>query len=367
MSKIVAIDTALPSYPISQQTICDFMCSVYKDGEVDKDRLKVLYGRSGISKRHTVVPDYDPALQKRELFSADRYLDPVPSLESRLKLYDTHAAALGEKAALKILHRLSEAGTPGITHLITVSCTGMSAPGLDLELMFRLKLSPDIHRTSVNFMGCYAAIHALKMADAFCKADTNARVLIVCVELCTLHFQRNADYDNLTANAIFADGAAACLVTGNDVNLADIPALTILDFCSHVENKGKSDMAWKLSSTGFLMTLSAYVPQLIETGIEALVKHALQRKNIDKEDIAYWAIHPGGRKILEVIAQQLKLKREDLGYSYEVLNNYGNMSSATLLFVLKEIISDSGSGNIFAAAFGPGLTIETMLLNKSGV
>ncbi len=367
MSKIVAIDTALPAYPIPQQTICDFMCSVYKDGEADTDRLKVLYARSGISKRHTVVPDYDPALQKRELFSADRYLDPVPTLESRLKLYDTHAAALGENAALKILHWLSEAGTPGITHLITVSCTGMSAPGLDLELLFRLKLSPNIHRTSVNFMGCYAAIHALKMADAFCKADTNARVLIVCVELCTLHFQRDADYDNLTANAIFADGAAACLVTGNDFNTADIPALTILDFSSHVENKGKSDMAWKLSSTGFLMTLSAYVPQLIEANIDMLVRQALQRKNITKEEIAYWAIHPGGRKILEVIAQQLQLTREDLSYSYDVLNNYGNMSSATLLFVLKEIMNSAGNGNIFGTAFGPGLTMETMLLNKSGI
>src|SRR5262249_9634016 len=147
-----------------------------------------------------------------------------------------------------------------ITHLITVSCTGMSAPGLDLQVMELMNLPKNIYRTSVNFMGCYAAIHALKISDTICKSDERARVMIVCTELCTLHFQKEGSIDNITSSLLFGDGAAAALVVHDDFNEK---GLTVDHFYSEVIDRGKKDMAWELSSSGFLMTLSGYIPELL--------------------------------------------------------------------------------------------------------
>ena len=244
---------------------------------------------------------------------------------------------------------------PGITHLITVSCTGMSAPGLDLQVAELLDLPKNIFRTSVNFMGCYAAIHALKMADAFCRADRHAKVMIVCTELCTLHFQREPTLDNIASSLLFSDGAAACLVTGDEGD-----GLELQHFYSEVVPKGKRDMAWELSSSGFLMTLSGYVPDLIEEDFDVVVQRSLQASALKQEQITDWCIHPGGKRILQAIQKSIGLTEHALTPSYEVLHQYGNMSSATILFVLKKMMQQKTSKkNIFGAAFGPGLTVET--------
>jgi predicted naringenin-chalcone synthase len=215
-------------------------------------------------------------------------------------------------------------------------------------------------------MGCYAAVHALKIADAICKSKPNACVLIVCVELCTLHFQKNKNYDNLTANAIFADGAAACLMVNDELaSTVSTPKMRLMSFYSEVHVSGKKDMAWQLSSTGFLMTLSAYIPQLVESNMEDLVDNALAHAGLNKPDIGYWAIHPGGRKILEATENKLGISKTDLQRSYDVLKQCGNMSSATILFVLKEFLNERDiKGNIFGAAFGPGLTLETFIAHQ---
>jgi predicted naringenin-chalcone synthase len=281
-----------------------------------------------------------------------------------MKLYHEFAAELAQKA---ILNCGIDLNMHPPTHLITVSCTGMSAPGLDLELVALLNLPPTIERTSINFMGCYAAVHAMKLGNAICKSDPNACVLIVSVELCTLHFQKTTDYDNLTANALFADGASACMMVGETkVTQFNSPKLEVESFYSEVKVEGKMDMAWQLSSTGFLMTLSAYIPQLIQQNIARLFQRALAKANRQQEDITLWAIHPGGRKILEAIISQLKLPDHTLNHSYDVLRNYGNMSSATILFVLKQILEDMElKGTGFGAAFGPGLTLETFIFTKT--
>lgn len=338
------------------------MSSVYASDEIDHKRLELLYGRTGIQTRHTVVPDYDLSLKKRELFSHDTHLFPQPGLEQRMELYHKYATPLATAAAAKVMDECKQTTGGKITHLITVSCTGMSAPGLDLSLMEQLGLPPDTHRTSVNFMGCYAAVHALKMADAICNSQPDAVVLVVCVELCTLHFQREASYDNQTANAIFADGAAACVVAGNQYQTHET-TLNIEGFYSEVFPQAKSDMAWKLSSTGFLMTLSSYIPQVVESNIIALVNRALNKYQLTQSQINFWAIHPGGRKILDAVQQQLSLTNADLHYAQQVLSRYGNMSSATLLFVLKEMMHTKQEGKVFGIAFGPGLTMETLLLH----
>jgi predicted naringenin-chalcone synthase len=238
----------------------------------------------------------------------------------------------------------------------------MSAPGLDLQIMEALELSPSLYRSSVNFMGCYAAIHGLKWADAICKTMPAAKVLVVCVELCTLHFQRELTQDNIASGMLFSDGAAAVLLTADS---DPRPGFRLDQFYSEVSAGGKKDMAWNITSTGFQMTLSGYIPDLLETNFTSLVGRALASAGLEKKDISHWCIHPGGKRILEAIAHGLEIDKSDLQHSYSIMEAYGNMSSPTLLFVLKAIgeglNSRTPSQHIFAAAFGPGLTMETFI------
>jgi predicted naringenin-chalcone synthase len=237
----------------------------------------------------------------------------------------------------------------------------MAAPGLDLQVMELMDLPKNIFRTSINFMGCYAAVHALKLADAICESEKESKVLIVCTELCTLHFQREPTMDNIASSLLFGDGSAAVLVTP-DAHPAK--GIHLSSFYSEVVPKGKKDMAWELSSTGFLMTLSGYIPDLIEEDFERLVTTALQKNNLRQSDITHWCIHPGGKKILEAIHESLHFSNGRLDRSYDVLKEYGNMSSATIFFVLEKIMNDlkyDQSGTLFGAAFGPGLTMETFI------
>ena len=250
-----------------------------------------------------------------------------------------------------------------VTHLITVSCTGLYAPGLDIELVNKLRLPTSVERTGINFMGCYAAFNALKAADAFCKQNEDAKVLILCTELCSLHFQKAPSEDNMISNALFADGAAAVLMENTRTSgIRLVPER----FISELISEGSTAMAWSVGDLGFEMLLSTYVPAIIKNGIGKLTSTMLNSFSKNISDVRYFAIHPGGRKILENIEQELGLKREDNDPAYHVLRNYGNMSSPTILFVLAEIIKritnkDNGQ-NILGFAFGPGLTLESMLL-----
>lgn len=332
-----------------------FMQAVYAAGEPEKRKLRFLYHQSGIGQRYSVLSDYSRPLPEWKFYPQTENLDPFPSLEQRMAVYTKQAPLLSVDAIRNcldgVLHHRE------ITHLITVSCTGMSAPGLDVQVMELLDLNKNIVHTSVNFMGCYAAIHALKLADAFCKADGAAKVLVVCTELCTLHFQREATMDNIASSLLFADGAAAVLVLPQNSNRQGV---SLKGFYSEVLPNGKRDMAWELSSSGFLMTLSGYVPDLIEQDFLAVVERSLQHSAWEREDVSHWCIHPGGKRILEAIERSVGLERTQLEASYQVLQQYGNMSSATILFVLQKILKDrSAPRKLFGAAFGPGLMIET--------
>lgn len=359
MSKIVSIATGVPEFRHQQDDILAFADTIHSTNETESRKLKFLYHQSGIKTRYSVIPDYNTQVNERQFYPQTKDLEPFPNLELRMQWYDRHAGALSAKTIMDCID--GKIRVDDITHLITVSCTGMSAPGIDLEIMQALNLSSTTFRTSVNFMGCYAAIHALKIADAICIADPNANVVIVCTELCTLHFQKENSIDNITATLLFADGCAAVLVQHQQTNLK---GLQLKSFYSDVSFRGKKDMSWQLSSKGFLMTLSGYVPELVREDFNELVNKALDKSGTQKEAIDYWCIHPGGKKILQCITQSLRLKEDDLAFSYEVLKDYGNMSSPTILFVLQKILDDIESQNkeqqtIFGAAFGPGLTMET--------
>lgn len=369
MSKIIALGTAVPSFKHRQQDIFNFMQPIYAFTEADKRKLRFLYHQSDIETRYSVIPDYSRPLPEWKFYPQAENLEPFPSLELRMVWYQKYAAPLSINAVRDCLD--GKIRQEEITHLITVSCTGMSAPGLDLQLMELLELPRHTYRTSINFMGCYAAIHAMKMADNICRHETTAKVLIVCTELCTIHFQRESTIDNIASSLLFADGSAAAVVAHDSQALQGI----YLDsFYSEVIPKGKKDMAWELSSSGFLMTLSGYVPDLIEEDFDLLTERALKQPGLTIKDVAHWCIHPGGKKILESIQKTLQLRDGALDMSYDVLKNYGNMSSPTILFVLKKMmsmLSNTGTKKqspatgerekIFGAAFGPGLTMETFV------
>lgn len=271
-----------------------------------------------------------------------------------MEFYGIHAPKLAQEAAEQSLKQIDKSD---ITHIITVTCTGLSAPGMEHELVQRLGLKNNTVRLAVNFVGCYAAFHALKMANDICLANTEAKVLVVCIELCSIHFQEDLNIDNLVANSLFADGAAAAIISNK------AQGFKLRKFYTEVYPDGQRDMAWAVTAKGFLMKLSAYIPSLIEKAMAPLLSKALEHANLTKAEITHYAIHPGGRKILEAVQNSLELQKERLITSYNVLENYGNMSSPTILFVLLELMKiNPKSGLVFVAGFGPGLTLETAIL-----
>jgi len=334
--------------------ILKFMQTVYATHDADKRKLRFLYQQSGIKQRYSVIPDYSRSIEEWKFYPQTENLDPFPSLEQRMVVFNKQAPLLSVDAIRNCLGHIHDPGK--ITHLITVSCTGMSAPGLDLQVLELMDLQKNIFRTSVNFMGCYAAIHALKIGDAICNADHTAQVLIVCTELCTLHFQRESTLDNITSSLLFGDGSAAVLMSHTEEH----EGLQIDNFYSEVIPKGKRDMAWELSSNGFLMTLSGYIPDLIEEDFEKITDKALKKDGTSRENVSHWCVHPGGKRVLEAIHKSLKFTNGQLSNSYKILSEFGNLSSATILFVLKEMLHEKKEiKKMFGAAFGPGLTVET--------
>jgi len=361
MSKIISIGTAVPGYGTKQSTIFDFMDEAYNDQTASR-KLNILFNKSGITTRYSVLSDFGNSKPEQNIFGGNL---SAPAVDQRLNIYKRNAVSLAEEAIQNSLEKLntSVAGF-GITHLITVTCTGLYAPGIDTELMEQLNLPNDIYHTSVNFMGCNAAFPALKLGDMIARTDENAKVMIVCVELCTLHFQPKNNHDNLLSNTIFGDGAAAVtIVSDADAKRNHLPGMTINGFYSLLLSEGKDLMSWNITPLNFEMVLDAKIPDFIGDHVDEILSGAGKRLNITSETIDKWAIHPGGKKILDTIKNKLQLNNAELKYSYKVLDEYGNMSSPTILFVLNEIMTaDNKTGDkIFSIGFGPGLSIETSL------
>lgn len=359
MSYIAAITTAVPKYKHAQADNALFYSNTTTD-ENTKRKIKIVSNKSGIDTRYSVLPDYSKTNVEEFLFYPKNVtLTPVPTITQRMEVYKKEALQL----ALFAIHKIENFNEykHNITHIITVTCTGLFAPGLDIELIQALNLKPTTQRSSINFMGCNAAILALNSANAICNSLPNANVLVVCVELCTLHFQTEYTDDYIVSNTLFGDGCAATLVCSQPPALPYIQGLQMQAFNSLIISAGKNDMAWQLSERGFIMNLTSYVSQLINGEIQALMNSL----NINPASIAHWAIHPGGKKILDDFVTVLGLTPQHLQASYDVLREYGNMSSPTVLFVLKHIIENNTlakNETIFMAAFGPGLSIETIQL-----
>lgn len=366
------IATAVPRASYPQATAGEVM-QAWIGGDRRTDRLlQRIYRHSGIERRHSVVEDFlgvvpdAPASAGRGggFFVDDAGGFRDPGTAERNERYREEAGPLFAEVAGRALDGAPGFGPDDVTHVVTVSCTGFYAPGPDLEVVRSLGLKPGTERYHLGFMGCYAAFPALRMAQAFCRADPDAVVLIASVELCTLHLQASRDPDAIVAASVFADGAAAALVSARPPRS---PALSIERFADGLAPEGASDMAWTIGDHGFEMVLSSYVPAIVGAKASAALGPLLDGSGLAVEDVRRWAVHPGGRAILDRLETGLELAPDALAASRRVLAGYGNMSSATVLFVLAEMLADPAPAGepLVAMAFGPGLTVATGLFRSS--
>lgn len=361
--RIHHIETLVPPHCYPQDLAAQKMQQWLGD-ERQARLVRALYRHSAIERRYSVVTDFDgdgpDAFFGR---SADGAL-VEPGTAERNRRFSEGSRQMSVELARRLLEGCPGLAPKDITHVITASCTGFYNPGPDYHIVQELGMASSVERYHLGFMGCYAAFPALKMAQQFCLANPDAVVLVMCLELCTLHLQLGAGEDTMLGNSLFADGAAAALVSARDLG-GPRGKYRIERFHSALLPEGQADMAWSLGDRGFDLALSSYVPKIIGANIGDLVRVALEGTGLGKSDMGAWAVHPGGKSIVDRVREALELDRQDVAVSLDVLRNFGNMSSATILFVLKEMLSRPSGGQehpVFSMAFGPGLTVETGLL-----
>jgi predicted naringenin-chalcone synthase len=323
-----------------------------------------VFDAAAIDTRHTVLAELaeDGAPGAGFLDLATGELQALPT-GRRNEVFREAAAELFVAAAKQALANAPGLVPADVSHVVTVSCTGFYAPGPDIEIVRALGLAPSTQRYHVGFMGCYGAFPALRAAADFCRADPEAVVLVVAVELCTLHLHSANDADTILSSSLFADGGAAAVVTARPAP-AGTPVLDLDRFTSTLVVEGEGDMAWTIGDEGFEMVLSGRVPRLVERHVRSALEPLLGPGGDGYPEIAHWAVHPGGRSILDRVQAALGLTEDQLAPSRAVLRRYGNMSSATVLFVLRTLLQRATPTpeRVGALAFGPGVSVETALL-----
>lgn len=363
MSVILDISTVVPEFSIAKDDLLKFYTAALdaSDLPVITKKLGFLLEKTKITNRYSCIPDF--AGKEHELFTEKNFYQPV---ERRMEVYKKKILPLATKS-INVLLLKNKIKTTDITHLITVSCTGLFAPGLEFLLADHFDLQ-HTEKIALNFLGCYAAIKALKHAHYIAQANPDACVLIVSAELCSLHFIPSITDEDIVANLIFADGAAASILCGDESKLIKNKLVLNIDNIGAACIPNSADlMTWDISATAFRMYLSKFLVKAIKDNIEPVVNSFLADFRTDTD---YWAIHPGGVKIVEAVKESLQLNDSNVEDSLQVLNQYGNMSSPTILFILNRILhkirstEPTKSKNIFACAFGPGLTVEMIQLSS---
>ena len=312
------------------------------------DKLRLIAKRSGIERRHTVLTDVIGAPGSGAFYEIGNF----PGTAARMKVYQQEAPKLAAQAARALEARGVDLAT--ITHLIITSCTGFYAPGLDVDLIRLLNLSRDVRRTIIGFMGCYAGITGLRTASDSVRADPEARVLMINLELCTLHLQQDAPLDRLVASMLFSDGCAASLIS------AKPEGFRLDDFTTILSLDDADKMSWLVEDQGFAMTLDAAIPDRIR---DFLTRDPELFAAARRDPQSLWAIHPGGRAILDAVKAASGLTPEQVAPARKVLATYGNMSSASVIFVFEELLRHTAGSRLrpgAAMAFGPGLTLEAL-------
>jgi len=406
-----ALQTVVPPTVLVQEQVKDIFAAQPGLSRLAQRLVTASFNLSGIDTRHTVIEELtlDSEVAEPQFFDAKTQRLLVPGTRVRNELYIEQATKLFVEAGRRALAACPGLDASDITHVVTVSCTGFYAPGPDYMLVRELGLAPSTQRYHLGFMGCYAAMPALRTAKQFVAADPDAVVLVVSAELCSLHLRTSSDPDTIVASSLFSDGAAAGIVSSRPP-VAGEKALNLDHFETVITPVGEGDMAWKIGDEGFEMVLSSYVPHIIDEHIEAALAPLLGRDEAltralaadvlaeagalaaeaqgrqGAQDggespgqvltaaspgsplstaVAHWAIHPGGRSILDKTEAKLGLTEAQLLPSRETLRTNGNMSSATILFVMKAILDGEATADgdrVCAMAFGPGLTVESALM-----
>lgn len=371
LATIVGLGTAVPN-PLSQSDSADFAkpycCASAKEEKV----LEKLYAHTAISKRSSSLL-LDPTNESGGTFYSIRTSinDKGPSTRARMEAYQDCALRLALNSTTAALQDAC-VEPDEITHLVTVSCTGFSAPGFDINLIRTLELSPHVQRTHVGFMGCHGAINGLRAAAAIAASQPNSTVLLCATEVCTLHFQYGWSSDSLVANSLFSDGSASAVLrqrvigatssegAGNLVSRQE--TLRVIGSGSYLIPDSLDAMQWQIGDHGFTMRLSPDVPNLVRDSLADWLIPWLAKYSMALEDVGGWAIHPGGPRLLNAVQTALSLSPAQLYPSFSVLKDFGNMSSPTVLFILRRLLMGAGAPPYVLLAFGPGLTIEALLL-----
>lgn len=355
MAYILDIATAVPEFSVSKEELAKFYSKALESiGEkCNEKKITFLNEKTEIEKRYSCISDFNGA--EYELFNEGNYNQPV---EKRTHLYKQKIMPLAIKAIDQLLDT-TKVKTKDISHIITVSCTGMFAPGMEFLVSEHYGLQ-HTEKLAINFLGCYAALKALKHAHYIAKANPDACILIISAELCSLHFHPSISDEDIIANLLFADGAAATMVCGEKSKYIKNKIVLNTDSIGSAYIPNTMDlMTWNVSSTAFRMYLSKQVVNAIKENIKPVVHDFLADSETD-----YWAIHPGGPRIVQAIEESLNLTKENVEDSIHTLQQYGNMSSPTILFILKKILDKikstepSKNKKVVACAFGPGLSIE---------
>ena len=361
---LIDIATASPPYKVIQSRATEELKKRMADRPAIARMIDAASTHSGIDTRYFVVPDGNESSEEKFYSNGDNYIKPGTKL--RMTEYEKWSKELTAEAAQKLL-LINEVDPLKISRIIIISCTGFFAPGLDYHLINSLNLPRNVKRTNIGFMGCAASLvgfNSVNEAMNNISDEEETNTLLVSVELCSLHLQTEPTKDNILANMIFADGAAAALFS-NSHSLKSKTQLKIISTKSILFDNSAEFMGWKIGDFGFEMMLSTELPKIIlEQAVPALEK-MLDDIGIKKEEIKHWALHPGGRAILDSLHKGLELTEEEMKPSRDVLKNFGNMSSASILFVLKEILQTRAikqNDLCCAVAFGPGLTMEVALL-----
>jgi len=362
---ILGIGTALPEAVIGKREALVLARSLCNGSEEQESWLEAIYAGAGIDTRRFCLGQQvvDDILHGTN-HSGSPYLptkqpgERGPTTAVRMEHYARLAPPLALEAARQALQRATVSRNE-ITHVVTVSCTGFMAPGVDQALVEGLKLSRSVERTHVGYMGCHGAINGLRVARAYCEANSRARVLVCCVELSCLHYFYGWDPQKIIANALFADGAAALVAGPAGRSANDAWRLSTNGTCLFPASE--SAMTWNIGDHGFEMTLSKQVPAIICESLRPWLEKWLDAQGMSVAEVQSWAVHPGGPKILDAVEQALQRETDGLATSREVLAECGNMSSPTILFILERLQQQNLARPCVALSFGPGLTLEAAL------
>jgi predicted naringenin-chalcone synthase len=360
---ILGLGTALPRHPVAQKEVAKIISTFFCETEEQRRVLPNLFRRAGVRQRHSVLAERSAGDGPIQTFypPATGPTDGGPTTAQRMEVYRRESVPLALQAAQQAL---DEAGVVprDLTQTITVSCTGFTAPGLDIALIKSLELKPTISRLHIGFMGCHGVFNAMQAASAVAAAEPHSRILICAVELSSLHLHYGWDPESIVPHALFADGAAA-LVVGSLREPDRNERHTLwhaTSFGSCLFPDSEHAMTWNIGDHGFVMTLSADVPDLIARNLRPWLEGWLRRHDLQIQDVQSWAIHPGGPRILTAVAEGLDLPPDSLADSQAVLADYGNMSSPTILFILERLRRRNAPPCV-ALSFGPGLIAEAAI------